>query len=180
MNAGLQRVTTILKRTTSSGRNEDLIRIVRDAGEILRLLANIVEPFRNDGNLPELAPAVQDEFASALFAKFSDLSDILSSCNESSSELSISEATNTAIFLARLLQFNLGFPGAWTNHTKAMSTPFFPKLTRLILVSFACFAWQSSNRLNCVSFMVLVQHSILWHFPFSLIPSIILLTVCSE
>lgn len=135
VNAGLQRVTAILKRTTS-GKNGDLARIVGDAGEILRLLANIVEPFRNDGGLPELAPTVQDEFASALFAKFADVSDILTSCNEeNSNELNVSEATNTAIFLARLLQFNLGFPAAWTNHVKTLSSRLFPTLTRLILVS---------------------------------------------
>lgn len=129
-------MTATLRRTTVIGKPDGLARIVGDAGEILRLLANIVEPFRNDGNLPELIQSVQDEFVSALFAKFADVSEILSSCSEENlAQVNISEATNTAIFLARLLQFNLGFPGAWTNHTKALSSQLFPTLIRLILVS---------------------------------------------
>lgn len=108
---------------------------VANMGEILRLLSKIVERFREDASLPQLIPAVQDKFISALDTRLMQVTEVLTvSIEDSPDEPHLHHASHCAIFLCRLLQFNLGFPGAWTPQAKLLSERICSMITRLALV----------------------------------------------
>ncbi|EMD32061.1 hypothetical protein CERSUDRAFT_162114 [Gelatoporia subvermispora B] len=135
LNAGFRRMIEILSDQASQNQPEGITSYMTNGGELLRLLARIVEPFRQDLPLPELDPAVQDEFFSALCTKFVQVMDALAAATDedASGVDGVHPASHSAIFLARLLQFYLSFPGAWSPQSKAKSEQLCAILTQLIL-----------------------------------------------
>ncbi|KAH9945672.1 hypothetical protein B0H21DRAFT_744154 [Amylocystis lapponica] len=101
LNAGLSHMTAMLNGPYSLSKADGMVQFVDNAGEILRLLAKIVERFRDDASLPQLTPPTAFDHVAQVRSESEDCS-------------------QTAIFLARLLQFDLGFPGAWTTRAKTL------------------------------------------------------------
>ncbi|KAI0958249.1 hypothetical protein AcV7_004122 [Taiwanofungus camphoratus] len=135
VNAGLQRITDIFHEEYRPSKTEDMVHFVANMGEILRLLSKIVERFREDASLPQLIPAVQDKFISALDTRLMQVTEVLTvSIEDSPDEPHLHHASHCAIFLCRLLQFNLGFPGAWTPQAKLLSERICSMITRLALL----------------------------------------------
>jgi mediator of RNA polymerase II transcription subunit 12 len=83
--------------------------------------------------LPSIAVAGQDKLIRSLESKFSFLESVLSSpANQNRVHR---RATQRSILLARLLQYDLGFPGIWTPCPKAVGANLCSLLFRLLLVS---------------------------------------------
>lgn len=130
--------------------------LVSCAGEILRLIANIVAPFRLDTSRPEKAPgeesqpdssklppidaAVQEHLFSVMCAKFAEMTGIMAALVQEPWSEDISRGSQAVIFLARLLQFYLGFPATWSDKSKELAEELCANLTRLALVYLLSFA----------------------------------------
>jgi mediator of RNA polymerase II transcription subunit 12 len=86
------------------------------------VLTLIAEPLRAEVSLlPPLECRIQEEFFEAISNKFKDIESLLVSGEGDSMTRGRSEIAHTTIFLSRLLQFDLGFRGAWTPVTKSAS-----------------------------------------------------------
>lgn len=107
-------------------------------GELLRALVYIAQPFRKEGPLLlNLDPAVQDDFVAILHDKLSTIKATLSSsasaqatCGEDLS----ATISQQVVLLVRLLQFDLGFRGAWTPKLRDLSATFINNIFYLALV----------------------------------------------
>lgn len=85
--------------------------------------------------LPQLEPAVQDELIAVLCSKFDTLeSSLTTRDSEPGIRAVMPQVFQSVIFLARLLQFDLGFHSAWTPKTKETSIKLVSTLFRLALV----------------------------------------------
>ncbi|CCM03317.1 uncharacterized protein FIBRA_05445 [Fibroporia radiculosa] len=134
-NAGLQRMTELFNAPWSPSKTEDITEFVASAGEVLRLLSKIVERFREDASLPTLISGVQDQFITALNSRLERIMhEIASKKQQTSDDDTIHHASHCAIFLSRLVQFDLGFPGAWTAQTKVVSEQLCQTITQLGLL----------------------------------------------
>ncbi|OBZ68162.1 Mediator of RNA polymerase II transcription subunit 12 [Grifola frondosa] len=134
VNAGLHRIIEIFHEASNPSDPKCLMQLVANAGEVLRLLSNIVEPFRQDNPMPQLEATIQDGFMTAFCTKLEEITEVLTAhVDNNSDESARSQTSHTAVFLARLLQFNLGFPGAWTSEAKAQSERLCTTITRLAL-----------------------------------------------
>ncbi|KAI5116750.1 hypothetical protein M0805_001608 [Coniferiporia weirii] len=138
VNKGLQRIAEILDGVTDT-RPEALTELPSKAGHFLNLLSTIMQPFRhNPSPLPPLEESVQDRFISSLFNKLTALEGAI---RDQSQYKSLKERgcthvslTDPVLFLARLLQFDLGFPGVWTQKTKDMGESIMDIVMRLALL----------------------------------------------
>ncbi|KAF8909882.1 hypothetical protein CPB85DRAFT_1435527 [Mucidula mucida] len=128
INNGLRFLTeTIGKDTTDAGVIEDC---ATRAGESFRILIYVAEPLRQDpSQLPSLNPEIQDAFFSTLCAKFNKVDAESKELDDSRRE----SFTRRVILLARLLQFDLGFDGAWTPSTTSQCRGLSQALYRLAL-----------------------------------------------
>ncbi|OSD03951.1 hypothetical protein PYCCODRAFT_163808 [Trametes coccinea BRFM310] len=134
VNAGLRRIVDIFRETDSANKIESMTRLVSCAGEILRLLANIVAPFRKDASLPQLDQTVQDHLFAVLCAKIAEMTDLMMSLLQRPWNEDVSRGTQAVIFLARLLQFYLGFQGTWSQQARDLGEELCANLTRLALI----------------------------------------------
>lgn len=131
INNGLQCMSEMLRNALLQP--ADLTDCIERAGQLLRVLAHVIESMREQAALlPQLDPMVQDEFIDAICVKFNAIESILTSDGWG---LETSQVSRSLIFLARLLQFNLGFRGAWTAKAKSVSDQLVSALFRLALVS---------------------------------------------
>ena len=113
--------------------SDNLIESVERAGELLRVLVYLAEPLREETSLlPTLEPDTQHEFFDALCTQFVTVETLLGERDAADDRLH--QITQSAILLARLLQFDLGFRGAWTSRAKEASTGLSATLFRLALV----------------------------------------------
>jgi mediator of RNA polymerase II transcription subunit 12 len=136
INNGLQCMSEMLRNT--SLQLADLNDCIQRAGQLLRVLAHIAESMREEAALlPQLESTVQDEFIDVLSAKFDAIKSALEADREADIGTETSHISQSLIFLARLLQFDLGFQGAWTSKTKGASNHLISILFRLALVSAA-------------------------------------------
>lgn len=107
---------------------------LRRVGEVLHALVYIAQPFRKEGALVlYLDPVVQDDFVAILHNKLSEIITTL----EPSASAQIDQSAQISqqiILLVRLLQFDLGFRGAWTPKMKDLSGGFIRNLFHLALV----------------------------------------------
>jgi mediator of RNA polymerase II transcription subunit 12 len=143
-------VTTPL---TSQGVQE----ILDVASEQLRLLAHVVELARDDQTaLPVVDPVAQDSFIEALASKIQAFETILA---HTQSDVPPDQATQGAILMARLLQFNMAFRGVWTARARSLSEELCRSVFNLALVSSKYPA--GNNYLTIVRPMVRVTISIL-------------------
>lgn len=154
---------------------ENLERNVAKAGKVLRLLTNLVEPMRIPGDvpsLPQLDSSAQKDLVSVVQGLLLGIvgrpPSNVSSDSTASDHVSMRQTTAATIFLARVLQFMLGFPGAWVQWAKDSCETLSRILSRLILVSRDCCSCQTCLTWDyrCRS-MVLVQPWILSHFLYS-------------
>ena len=102
------------------------------AGDILRLVTLIVQPFREANPPLQLDEDVQDDILPKLCAKLEDSAVLLS---DHSHELDGSQMTSSIFFLARLLQFVLTMTIVWSPQAKRTGNMLTSVLTRLVLVS---------------------------------------------
>ncbi|TFK74611.1 hypothetical protein BDN72DRAFT_955610 [Pluteus cervinus] len=112
VNNGIRCMGEMLK--TGSLAAGTLTDTLKRASELLRVLVHVAEPLRKDPTvIPTIESATQDNFFPALASQLSTLEGALTS-NQSEP----GQYTQEIILLARLLQFDLGFRGVWTNGTK--------------------------------------------------------------
>lgn len=111
---------------------------LRRIGELLRALVYIAQPFRKEGPLLlNLDPLVQDDFVVILHDKLSEIKVTLESnpsAQVADREVQSAQISQQVVLLVRLLQFDLGFRGAWTPKLKDLSTTFIKNLFHLALV----------------------------------------------
>ena len=134
MNAGLKRVSDIFREWDPLVDNRTHNDLKKCASEILRLMANIVAPFRQDASLPQLDPPVQETFFSVLCAKMTKMTEDMITLLQSPWEVPAVRGTQAVVFLARMLQFHLGFSITWSQKTKENAEELCHNLTRLALV----------------------------------------------
>ncbi len=150
VNAGLKRIDDIIRETDGANKINSMTLLVSSAGEILRLIANIVAPFRletsrpekdqgdesrSEPNLPPIDAAVQEHLFTVLCAKFAEMTGMMAALVQEPWSEDISRGSQAVIFLARLLQFYLGFPAVWSDKSKELAEELCANLTRLALVS---------------------------------------------
>ena len=120
----------------------DVIDKLRRVGGLLRALVYIAQPFRKEEGplLLNLDSAVQDDFVVILRDKLSVIRATLTESNgsiqvpTSSSEDLSTTISQQVVLLVRLLQFDLGFRGAWTPKLKDLSSELTNDLFHLALV----------------------------------------------
>ncbi|KAF8876501.1 hypothetical protein BD779DRAFT_1560397 [Infundibulicybe gibba] len=128
VNHGLKCIAEVLQESMTYNAEQ-----FRRAGELLRVLIYLVEPLREDlASLPILDPSIQDEFFNALCIKFTGTEAL--SINLEDNETDYCQITQGIIFLARLLQFDLGLQGAWTSKTKEASSGLSSSIFKLALL----------------------------------------------
>ncbi|KAL4248177.1 Mediator of RNA polymerase II transcription subunit 12 [Abortiporus biennis] len=147
VNSGLKRITEITADPRSSNATDNSY-FVSTAGEILRLLANIVRPLRESGSMPELDESIQDKLMITLQDKFLAILNVLS---DGTRDVNLSQMSQSTIFVARLLQFVLGFPGAWTNKVKQMCEGICGSIIKLVML------YGSGRSLNQLTFPLLLD-----------------------
>lgn len=110
-----------------------------NAGHILKLLNTIVLPFRTSSNLPYLDEDLQNTFIPRIVMQMESLYHVRTEhakVDGERREQPKSSLTGPIIFLARLLQFDLGFPGAWTAVMRSSGQRLLEVVFRLSLVSY--------------------------------------------
>lgn len=115
---------------TSQGVQE----ILDVASEQLRLLAHVVELARDDQTaLPVVDLMAQDDFIDALAGKIQAFETLLT---QPTLELGVppDHATQGAVLMARLLQFNMAFRGVWTLKARSLSENLCKSIFNLALV----------------------------------------------
>jgi mediator of RNA polymerase II transcription subunit 12 len=80
------------------------------AAEVLRVLSHVSEPLREEETALDLGIPMQERVAKTMLESF-QLAHVMFS---NATEQSIHILTQAVIFLARLLQFDLGFARIWT------------------------------------------------------------------
>ncbi|KAF9819188.1 hypothetical protein IEO21_02359 [Rhodonia placenta] len=134
VNAGLQRVVDLCNAPCNFSDGRSAEEFVANTGEVLRLLSKIVERFRNAA-LPPLMPHIQDKFVYAFCTRLNQVKDVLTEEKPIAlAEDRTHHASHCAIFLARLLQFDLGFPGAWTAQVKSLTESLCKTFIELIML----------------------------------------------
>ena len=134
VNAGLRRVTEIFREWDPLLDNRTHNDLKKCASEILRLMANIVAPFRKDASLPQLDPQIQETFFSLLCAKIKKMTEMMAILLQDPWEEQAARGTQAVVFLARMLQFHLGFSITWSQQAKEQAEELCFNLTRLALV----------------------------------------------
>lgn len=131
-NGGLRRITRILSSPISRSLS-DINLIISKAGEVLRLLIKIVEPHRNASPLPlELDAPVQD----GLIVTIKEiLSAILADLTSDRPAHDPKKLAELSIFIARIIQFDIVFSGAWTQYLKRQCEELCDVIVQLALVS---------------------------------------------
>lgn len=149
VNAGLQRIVELFREPFDPANANDAQALVANAGEVLRLLSKIVERFRESATLPIIDATVQDNFFSGLVDRFAQMKEAWFAGPSDDTGDALNEASHCIIFLARLLQFNLGFPGAWTVRATELGTTLCKTLFDLLMVMFIHFE-RFSGLFTCV------------------------------
>lgn len=133
INAGLRRIADILKQCDPHPQTDICNELVKKAGDIFRLLTNLVEPLQKANgrdNLPQLDSITQDTLLRSLYAKLKIILGLLTSGTPDPAE--IAKAT---IFVARVLHFDLGLAGVWAQDMKDLCSDLAQLLVDLIIVS---------------------------------------------
>lgn len=101
------------------------------AGELLRVLSYVAEPLRTKGTDIRIDPLVQDRLGRVILEAFTTIELRLAASSSASEQM-----TRSAVFLARLLQFSLGFAGGtWSTNCTDIHEGLSCVLSRLLLVS---------------------------------------------
>ena len=103
---------------------------VDHAGEVLRVLSHVSEPLREEGTGLDLDMPTQERLAKTILELLQFVSVMFSKTTEQSLHI----LTRAVIFLARLLQFDLGFSGIWTTQFRETCEKVAPVLFDLVMV----------------------------------------------
>lgn len=127
-NNGFKSIVDIFTRVPIASRDTLFDRVDR-AGELLRVLSHVAEPLRTKGVVLHLDPTVQERLSKVILETLVTIETMLSKLTSISHEVK-----RCAIFLARLLQFNLGFIGPWSTSCMEIHEGLTTVLFRLLLV----------------------------------------------
>lgn len=98
----------VFTRLPTSTSPDALTERVDRAGEILRVLSHVIEPLRTKGIILHPEPSSQERLAKAICETFTGIESTLAAGTASAPH----RFTHNVVFLARLLQFNLGLGGS--------------------------------------------------------------------
>ncbi|OAX39947.1 hypothetical protein K503DRAFT_781763 [Rhizopogon vinicolor AM-OR11-026] len=105
-----------------------LLRVDR-AGEVLRVLSHVSEPLREEETALDLDIPTQERLAKTILESL-QLADVMFSKTIEQFRI----LTQAVIFLARLLQFDLGFSGIWTTEFQETCEKMTPVLFDLVMI----------------------------------------------
>lgn len=126
----MESLVEVLARPSAPLSLENLAERIDRAGEILRLLSHVMEPFRTKGIFFQLDANCQERLGRGICEALSAVESMLASAGVEASK----RLTQSILFLARLLQFNLGFGGMWTSAVREQYEKLSSTLFRLALV----------------------------------------------
>jgi mediator of RNA polymerase II transcription subunit 12, fungi type len=129
LNRGMKHISKTLDDIASPVDVEQMAHRITRAGDILRLVALIVQPFRVTVPPLQLDADVQDEIIPKICSKLEDMAILLAD------DIDASLVVPSVVFLARLLQFALTMTVDTSSGAKSTGTALAAVLTRLILVS---------------------------------------------
>ncbi|KAI0068850.1 hypothetical protein BV25DRAFT_1904185 [Artomyces pyxidatus] len=122
VNTGFLCIASILDSAQTPLTSKGIQEVVEVASEQLRLLAHVVELVRDDHTpLPSVDSVAQDKFITALAGKIEAFEALIMHGPTSHTDIQPSQATQGAVLMVRLLQFNLGCKGMWTPKTRSLS-----------------------------------------------------------
>ncbi|KAI6169577.1 hypothetical protein EDD17DRAFT_1784529, partial [Pisolithus thermaeus] len=128
-NNGFKSIVDIFTRAPFPALRDTLFDRVGRAGELLRVLSHVAEPLRTKGVVLHLDPLVQERLSKVILETLITIETMLSKSTNTSHEVK-----RCAIFLARLLQFNLGFIGPWSTSCMEIHEGLMAVLFRLLLI----------------------------------------------
>lgn len=124
----MQRITQLFQDLSDIGQSVPQS-LLHNAGEALHLMCSILQPLRDEaGGLPSLEPDVQDAFVNALHLTTSKL-------DFCAGERVRDDVTDLTVVVARLWQFDLCLPGAWTLRLREIVAEILTTVVRLAAVS---------------------------------------------
>ena len=126
----MESLVEILARSSPSLSLESLVERIDRAGEILRLLSHVMEPFRTKGTVFQLDANCQERLGKGICETLSAVESMFAATGAEG----LTSLTQNVLFLARLLQFNLGFGGTWTTTIREQYEILSSTLFRLALV----------------------------------------------
>jgi mediator of RNA polymerase II transcription subunit 12 len=132
VNTGFTCIANILEGVKIPLTSQGVQEILDVASEQLRLLAHVVELARDE--LPVVDSVAQDSFIKALASKIKAFEMILAQPLPKP-DVPPDQATQGAILMARLLQFNMAFRGVWTTKARGLSDDLRNSIFNLALVS---------------------------------------------
>ncbi|KAG1745538.1 uncharacterized protein EDB91DRAFT_1236376 [Suillus paluster] len=130
INNGFKSIVDILNQAPAPSTPESLLVRVGRAGEVLRVLSHVSEPLREEGAGLDLDISTQERLAKTIL----ELLQIAMVTFSKATGQSLHIVTEAVIFLARLLQFDLGFPGIWTTHFRETCEKMAPILFDLVVI----------------------------------------------
>ena len=130
VNNGMESLVEILARPSTLLSLENLTERIDRAGEILRLLSHVMEPFRTKGTVFQLDANCQERLGKGICETLSCIESMFTAAGAEASK----PLTQSVLFLARLLQFKLGFGGMWTHTAREQYGMLSSALLRLALV----------------------------------------------
>ena len=120
------------------------------ADHFLTLLSNVASPMKGDTSevAPRLDTDAQDEFMPKLLAKLELMEASIRKCAESTESIPARRPllTGPVLFVIRLLQYDLGFEGAWTPQTREIGNRLLATVLRLAVVSTMTLVLQASTQ----------------------------------
>ncbi|KAF8530471.1 hypothetical protein BU17DRAFT_35400 [Hysterangium stoloniferum] len=146
INSGMQRMTELF-RDLSDLTEKALQILLHNAGEALHLMSSILQPLRVDAaGLPTLEPDVQDAFIGSIHAATKRLDEVTSEEEETADDM-----TNLVVIVARLWQFDLCLPGAWTGRLREVVGDVLTRVVKLAI------KYSTGVRANSIVFDVLLD-----------------------
>jgi mediator of RNA polymerase II transcription subunit 12 len=128
VNSGMQRITQLFQDLTDFPQSGSQT-LLHNTGEALHLMSSILQPLRAEvSGLPTLEPDVQDAFVNAIHLATSRLDEFCTGKRVSD------EVTNLVVVVARLWQFDLCLPGAWTQRLREVVADVLTTVVRLAAV----------------------------------------------
>jgi mediator of RNA polymerase II transcription subunit 12 len=100
------------------------------AGEVLRVLSHVSEPLREEGTVLDLDVSTQERLVKIILESFQ----FANAAFSKTTDQSLRVITEAVIFLARLLQFDLGFFGIRTTPFGETCEKMTPVLFDLVVV----------------------------------------------
>ncbi|KAG2121417.1 hypothetical protein BD769DRAFT_1629455 [Suillus cothurnatus] len=130
INNGFKSIVDILNRSPTPSTPESLLVRVGRAGEVLRVLSHVSEPLREEGTVLDLDVSTQERLVKIILESFQ----FANAAFSKTTDQSLRVITEAVIFLARLLQFDLGFFGIRTTPFGETCEKMTPVLFDLVVI----------------------------------------------